>query len=72
MIKFRQTYSYLDMINQQINWDRYRDLLDISDLTIRQLLTERMLEGSIKTRDEIKQFKTQYLKTFHIRPKRGN
>jgi hypothetical protein len=69
MIKFRQNYPKVDMVNQKINWDRYREILDISDLKIREFLTEKILDGSIKTRDEIKQFKIQYLNTFHTRPK---
>ena len=70
LIKFRHTYPKLDMINQKLNWDKYRELLDISDLKIRQLLTEKMLDGSVKSRGEIKQFKIQYLKTFHTRRSR--
>lgn len=69
MIKFRQTYPSLDMINRKINWDRYRELIDIPDLKIRQLLTEKILDKSVKSRDEIKRFKKQYLKSF--RPRRS-
>jgi len=69
MIKFRQNYPKIDMINQKINWDRYREILDISDQSIRKLLIEKILNGDIKTRNEIKQFKLQYLKSFHTRVK---
>jgi len=69
MIKYRQTYPSLDMINRKINWDRYRELLDIPDLKIRQLLTEKILDQSVKSRDEIKQFKQLHLKSF--RPRRS-
>ena len=67
MIKFRQTYPSLDMINQNINWDKYRELLDIPDLRIRQLLTEKILDGSVRSRAEIKQFKIKHLKSFKLR-----
>jgi hypothetical protein len=69
MIKFRQTYPSLDMINRTINWDRYRELIDIPDLQIRQLLTEKILDQSVKSRDEIKRFKQLHLKSF--RPRRS-
>ena len=67
IIKFRQTYPTLDMINRNINWDRYRELLDIPDLKIRHLLTEKILDESVKSRDEIKQFKKLHLKSFRTR-----
>lgn len=70
MIKFRQTYPTLDMINRNINWDRYRELLDIHDLKIRHLLTEKILDESVKSREEIKQFKKLYLKSFRTRRSR--
>ena len=69
IIKFRQTYPTLDMVNRNINWDRYRELLDIPDLKIRLLLTEKILDESVKSRDEIKQFKKLHLKSF--RPRRS-
>jgi len=67
MIKFRMTYPSIDMINRNINWDRYRELLDIPDLKIRQLLKEKILDGSVKSRDDIKQFKKIHLKSFRTR-----
>ncbi len=70
MIKFRQTYPTLDMVNRNINWDRYRELLDIHDLKIRHLLTEKILDESVKSRDEIKQFKKLHLKSFRTRRSR--
>lgn len=70
MIKFRQTYPTLDMINRNINWDRYRELLDIPDLKIRHLLTEKILDESVKSRGEIKQFKKLHLKSFRSRRSR--
>ena len=39
----------------------YRELLDIPDLRIRQLLTEKILDGSVKSRDEIKRFKSAFM-----------
>jgi len=67
MINFRKTYPSIEMINPNINWDRYRELLDIPDLRVRQLLKEKILDGSVKSRAEIKQFKKTYLRTFKTR-----
>ena len=59
-------------LNRKINWDRYRELLDIPDLKIRNLLTEKILDGSVKSRDEIKQFKKLHLKSYRTRQSHRN
>ena len=62
----KKQYKF-NMINRKINWDRYRELLDIPDLKIRQLLTEKILDGSVKSREDIKQFKKLHLISFRTR-----
>lgn len=69
MIHFRATYPNIEMINPKINWDRYREILDVSDPKIREVLIEKILNGEIKSRNDIKEFKIKYLRSFHIRKK---
>jgi hypothetical protein len=70
MIHFRKTFPKIEMINQKINWDRYREILDVSDPKIRELLIEKILAGEIKNRNDIKEFKIKYFKNFHTRRKK--
>jgi hypothetical protein len=62
LIEFRMTYPNIEMVNKKINWDRYKEILDISDHPTRQLLIEKILNGDIKTRNEIRNYKKGILK----------
>jgi hypothetical protein len=57
LIEFRMTYPKIEMVNKKINWDRYKEILDVSDHHIRQLIIEKILNGEIRTRNEIRNFK---------------
>ena len=57
LIKFKMTYPKIEMINKKINWDRYKEILDVSDHHIRQLLIEKILNEEIRTRNDIRNFK---------------
>jgi len=57
LIEFRMTYPKIEMVNKKINWDRYKEILDVSDHHIRQLMIEKILNGEIRTRNEIRNFK---------------
>ena len=61
LIAFRESYSEIKMVNKKINWDRYREILDISDNHLRQLMFEKILNGEIRTRTDIKNFKKFYI-----------
>lgn len=57
LLKFRTIYSNKETINEEICWDKYRELLDVSDPRIRRNLLNKMLSGEIKTREELRKSK---------------
>lgn len=62
--KFRLRYPSIDTVSDQINWSKYREIMDIKSQALRKLCEEKILSGEIKTDYEIRQFKkSQKLKT---------
>jgi len=57
LIEFRTTYPDIQLIHKGISWDKYKELLDISDPHLRKECTERILAGELKTREDIRRFK---------------
>ena len=57
LIKFRTYYSAVDDLHEEINWSKYRELLDIRNLKVRKSCEEKILSGEIKTDHDIREFK---------------
>lgn len=62
LIEFRTTYPNIKLINKEISWDKYRELLDISDLSLRKEFEKKMLSGELKSREDVRNFKKQLKK----------
>ena len=62
LIEFRETYPKLNLIRKEISWDKYKELLDIPDRDKRRLCEKEIIEGRLRTREDIRRFKKK-LKT---------
>jgi len=60
LIKFRRCYPNIDAIHQEINWSKYREILDMSDPDARKECKNKILSGEIKTDTDIRKFKKMY------------
>lgn len=57
LIKFRTAYKKRNLIKKEINWDKYKELLDIADPSLRKTCMNQILAGKLKTREDIRAFK---------------
>lgn len=55
--KFRTRYPSVENISDQINWSKYREIMDIKSPALRKMCEEKILAGEIKTDYDIRQFK---------------
>lgn len=62
LIDFRTTYPSIELINKELSWDKYRELLDISDLSLRNEFEKKMISGELRSRGDIRNFKKQLKK----------
>ncbi|MEM4308038.1 MAG: hypothetical protein QXU48_03110 [Thermoplasmata archaeon] len=57
LIEFRTTYPDIQLIHREICWDKYKELLDIPDISLRKNCIDKILKGELKTREDIRKFK---------------
>lgn len=57
LIKFRTHYPYIDQVSNEINWSKYRELMDFPDAKSRKECENLIKIGKIKTDTEIREFK---------------
>jgi len=62
LIKFRTYYPSVDQVSKEINWSKYRELMDFSDQKSRKECEKLIKMGRIKSDTEIREFKRK-LKT---------
>jgi len=65
LIKFRTYYPSIDQVSNEINWSKYRELMDFSDEKSRKRCETLIKMGKIKSDTEIRDFKRK-LKTSKI------
>jgi len=65
LIKFRTYYPSIDQVSREINWSKYRELMDFPDEKSRKECEKLIKTGKIKTDTEIREFKRK-LKTSRI------
>lgn len=63
LIKFRTHYPSIDQVCKEINWSKYRELMDFSDEKSRKECERRIKAGKIKTDAEIREFKKELKKS---------
>lgn len=69
LIKFRTYYPSIHSISDEINWSKYREILDIRSSEARKICEERILSGEIRTDRDIRDFKRRYKKGKLLRSK---
>jgi hypothetical protein len=57
LTKFRTYYPSIDQIFREINWSKYREILDIKIPEKRKICEQKILSGEIKTDYDIRIFK---------------
>jgi hypothetical protein len=65
LIKFRTYYPSIDQVSKEINWSKYRELMDFPDQKSRKQCEALIKMGKIKSDTEIREFKRK-LKTSRI------
>jgi len=60
LIKFRTHYPTIDQVNKEINWSKYREILDIRSPEIRKICEKKILSGEIKTDHDIRDLKRKH------------
>jgi len=65
LLKFRTHYPYINQVSEEINWSKYRELMDFSDEKSRKQCESLIKMGKIKSDTEIREFKRK-LKTSRI------
>jgi len=56
-MKFRTRYPSIDQVSKEINWSKYRELMDFPDEKSRKQCETLILQGKIKSDREIREFK---------------
>jgi len=57
LIEFRISYPKVEMIDNKISWDKYKEIMDVSDQNIKQLIIQKIINGEIRTREDIRKLK---------------
>jgi len=65
LLKFRTYYPSLDQVSKEINWSKYRELMDFPDQKSRKQCEALIKAGKIQSDTEIREFKRK-LKTSKI------
>jgi len=65
LIKFRTYYPFIDQVSKEINWSKYRELMDFPDEKSRKQCETLIKTGKIRSDTEIREFKRK-LKTDRI------
>lgn len=68
LIKFRTyypsiDYPSIDQVYKEINWSKYREILDMRSSELRKICENKILSGEIKTDHDIRIFKRNSRKT---------
>jgi hypothetical protein len=62
LIKFRTYYPTIDQVPREINWSKYREILDIGASEARRICEKKILAGEIKTDHDLRDFKRRLRK----------
>ena len=63
LIKFRTYYPSIDQVHKEINWSKYREILDMRSPELRKICESKILSGEIKTDYDVRMFKRDNRKT---------
>lgn len=62
LIEFIKTYPKLEQVRPEISWDKYKELLDVKDHRKREVIFKKLLNGELRTREDIRKFKKELLR----------
>lgn len=62
LLTLRRYYPSKDMLNTNINWSKYREILEISNQDYREKCVARIITGEIKTERQIREYKREIKK----------
>ena len=57
LIKFRTHYPSIDLVSKEVNWSKYRELMDFPDQQSRKQCEALIKAGRIRSDKEIREFK---------------
>ena len=60
LLKFRTYYPSIDRVHNEINWSKYREILDIRSAEARKICEKKILSGEIRTDQDMRDFKKRY------------
>ncbi|HVP93433.1 MAG TPA: hypothetical protein VMS94_06825 [Acidobacteriota bacterium] len=63
LVKFRTYYPSIDLVHKEINWSKYREILDMRSSELRRICENKILAGEIKTDYDVRMFKRTNRKT---------
>ncbi len=63
LIKFKTYYPSIDQVYKEINWSKYREILDMRSPELRKICENKILSSEIKTDHDIRMFKKNSRKT---------
>jgi hypothetical protein len=63
LIKFRTYYPSVEQVFREINWSKYREILDIRRPAKRKICEKKILSGEIRTDHDIRVFKRSKLRS---------
>jgi hypothetical protein len=59
-IQLRKDYPDVESLHNEISWSKYQELLDINNMNKRAIIEKKILDGEIRTRDELRKFKKNF------------
>lgn len=57
LIEFVNTFPKKNLLHPQISWGKYREILNIKSRSLQKEIIQKILDGELKTRDDIRKFK---------------
>jgi len=57
LIEFIRTFPEKKQVYQEISWDKYKEILDIKNSRLQEIVITKILNGDLKTREDIRKFK---------------
>lgn len=57
LIEFVRTFPEKEQVHPEISWDKYREILDIKSSHLQEKVIKKLLNGELKTREDIRKLK---------------
>ena len=59
LIEFVRTFSEKEQVRPEISWDKYKEILDIKNSRLQEIVIKKLLNGELKTREDIRKLKKE-------------